>query len=142
MASLFEVFVAKWLQAHPLEGLQTRAQERIFIGQNEDLEFRIDLLVTDLTKGNVLAVVDTKYKVPDSPSTDDVSQVVAYAEAKGCHEAVLVYPISLRRPLNTLIGKIRVRTLAFRLDGDLDTNGYSFVRDLLSGQPSESPALV
>ena len=108
------------------------------IGENEDLQFRIDLLVTDSAKGNVLAVVDTKYKVPDSPSTDDVSQVVAYAEAKGCQEAVLVYPISLRRPLDTRIGKIRVRTLAFRLDGDLDTNGLSFVRDLLSKQPPAS----
>ena len=92
MASLFELFVAKWLQAHPVEGLQTKAQERMLIGENEDLEFRIDLLVADSTKGNVLAVVDTKYKVPDSPSTDDVSQVVAYAEAKSCEEAVLVYP--------------------------------------------------
>jgi len=143
MASLFEVFVAKWLQAHPVEGLQTRAQERILIGENEDLELRIDLLVTDSAKGNVLAVVDTKYKVPDSTSTDDVSQVVAYAEAKGCQEAVLVYPISLRRPLlDTRIGKIRVRTLAFRLDGDLDTNGLSFVRELLSKQPPPASALA
>jgi 5-methylcytosine-specific restriction enzyme subunit McrC len=142
MASLFELFVAKWLQAHPVEGLQTRAQERILIGENEDLEFRIDLLVTDSASGRVLAVVDTKYKVPDSPSTDDVSQVVAYAEAKGCQEAVLVYPISLKRPLDTKIGKIRVRTLAFRLDGDLDANGSSFVRDLLSKQPPPASALV
>lgn len=132
MASLFELFVAKWLQAHPVEGLQTRAQERMLIGENEDLEFRIDLLLTDSEKGNVVAVVDTKYKVPDSPSTEDVSQVLAYAEAKSCVEAVLVYPISLKKPLDTRIGKIRVRTLAFRLDGDLDTNGLSFVRDLLS----------
>ena len=132
MASLFELFVAKWLQAHPVEGLQTRPQERMLIGENEDLEFRIDLLLTDSEKGNVVAVVDTKYKVPDSPSTEDVSQVLAYAEAKSCVEAVLVYPISLKKPLDTRIGKIRVRTLAFRLDGDLDTNGLSFVRDLLS----------
>jgi 5-methylcytosine-specific restriction enzyme subunit McrC len=140
MASLFELFVAKWLQAHPIEGLQTRSQERMLIGENEDLEFRIDLLVTNSASGSALAVVDTKYKVPDSPSTDDVSQVVAYAEAKSCQDAVLVYPIPLRRPLDTRIGKIRVRTLAFRLDGDLDTNGFSFVRDLLSN-PTLSPIL-
>jgi 5-methylcytosine-specific restriction enzyme subunit McrC len=141
MASLFERFVAKWLQAHLVEGLQTRAQERMLIGENEDLEFRIDLLVMDATNRKVLAVVDTKYKVPDSPSTEDVSQVVAYAEAKGCQEAVLVYPIHLRKPLDTPIGKIRVRTLAFRLDGDLDENGSSFVRELLSKQPPPASAL-
>jgi fructoselysine-6-P-deglycase FrlB-like protein len=84
----------------------------------------------------------TQSIVPPSPSTDDVSQVVAYAEAKGCQEAVLVYPIPLRRPLDTRIGKIRVRTLAFRLDGDLDTNGLSFVRDLLSKQPPPVSALA
>jgi len=142
MASLFELFVAKWLQAHPVEGRQTRAQERMLIGENEDLEFRIDLLVADSVNGNVLTVVDTKYKVPDSPSTNDVSQVVAYAEAKGCQEAVLVYPISLRRPLDTRIGKIRVRTLAFSLNGDLDTNGLLFVQDLLSKQPPPTSIAV
>lgn len=142
MASLFELFVAKWLQAHPVEGIQTRAQERIMIGENQDLEFRIDLLVTDSSDGKVLAVVDTKYKVPDSPSTTDVSQVVAYAEAKGCQEAVLVYPIALKRPLDTRIGKIRVRTLAFRLDGDLDTNGFSFVQELLSTQPPPASTIT
>ena len=72
MASLFELFVAKWLQAHPVEGIQTRAQERMLIGENEDLEFRIDLLVTDSAKGNVLAVADTKCKVPDSPDNDNL----------------------------------------------------------------------
>jgi hypothetical protein len=82
--------------------------------------------------GKALAVIDTKYKVPDSPSTDDVAQVVAYAEAKGCHEAALVYPARLLRPLNTRIGEIRVRTLTFSLDGDLDQNGAAFVRELLS----------
>jgi len=143
MASLFELFVAKWLQAHPVEGLQTQAQERILIGENEDLEFRIDLLVTDSANGKVLAVVDTKYKVPDSPSTEDVSQVVAYAGAKGCQEAVLVYPVALKKPLlGTQLGKIRVRTLAFRLDGDLETNGFSFVRELLPKQPSPASALA
>ncbi len=104
---------------------------RMFIGESEDLEFRIDLLISEPGKSNALAVVDTKYKAPDAPSTDDVAQVVAYAEAKGCHEAALVYPTRLLRPLNTMVGEIRVRTLTFSLDGDLEQNGASFVRELL-----------
>jgi 5-methylcytosine-specific restriction enzyme subunit McrC len=103
----------------------------MFIGESEDLEFRIDLLISEPGKSNALAVVDTKYKAPDAPSTDDVAQVVAYAEAKGCHEAALVYPTRLLRPLNTMVGEIRVRTLTFSLDGDLEQNGASFVRELL-----------
>lgn len=134
MASLFELFVAKWLQAHPMDGVQIRAQERMFMGENEDLEFRIDLLVMDALS-KVVAVVDTKYKVPESPSADDVSQVVAYGEAKGCQEAALAYPIHLKKPLDLMVGRIHVRTLAFRLDGDLDVNGAEFIQDLLSCVP-------
>jgi 5-methylcytosine-specific restriction enzyme subunit McrC len=132
MASLFERFVWKWLQAHPVMGLQIRAQERVLIGENEDLEFKIDLLVTDAATGDAVAVIDTKYKVSESPSTDDVAQVVAYAEAKNCREAALVYPAPLKRPLNTTIGRIHVRTLTFSLEGNLDATGALLVRDLLS----------
>jgi len=130
MAALYERFVSKWLQAHPVSGLQIRAQERLLIAGNEDLEFRIDLVVTDAEKGDPLAVIDTKYKVPNSPSTDDVAQVVAYAEAKGCREAALVYPAPLRRPLRTMVGRIHVRTLTFSLEGNLDENGTQFVQNL------------
>jgi 5-methylcytosine-specific restriction enzyme subunit McrC len=130
MASLFELFVAKWLKSHPIQGMQTRAQERLLLGEKEELEFRIDLLLVDAA-ARVVAVIDTKYKAPDSPSADDVSQVVAYAEAKGCHEAILVYPVNLKRPLDIWIGKIRVRTVAFRLDGDLEANGAEFLTNLL-----------
>ena len=78
-----------------------------------------------------LCVVDTKYKAPESPSTDDVAQVVAYAEAKGCTEAVLVYPVRLHRPLDASVGDIRVRTLTFPLDGDLDEGGEGLLESLL-----------
>jgi 5-methylcytosine-specific restriction enzyme subunit McrC len=132
MASLFELFVAKWLHAHPVEGMQIRAQERLLLGEKEQLEFRIDLLLVD-SAAKVVAVVDTKYKVPDAPSSDDVAQVVAYAEAKGCHNAVLVYPVSLKRHFDISVGRIRVRAVTFRLAGDLEENGAAFVRDLLSG---------
>jgi hypothetical protein len=36
---------------HPVAGLQVRAQEQMFIGENEDLEFKVDLLVTDAATG-------------------------------------------------------------------------------------------
>lgn len=68
-------------------------------------------------------MIDTKYKIGESPSTDDVAQVVAYAEAKGCTEAALVYPIHLRRSLDAHVGRIRVRSLDFPLGGDLDEAG-------------------
>jgi hypothetical protein len=53
-------------------------------------------------------VMDTKYKAACAPSSDDLAQVVAYAEAKGCNEALLVYPSALFKPLGAGVGGIRV----------------------------------
>lgn len=71
-----------------------------------------------------------KYKVPDTPSTDDIAQVVTYAEAKGCREAVLIYPVPLIKPINAIIGAIQVRTLTFSLAGDLEMAGRSLLKGL------------
>jgi 5-methylcytosine-specific restriction enzyme subunit McrC len=75
-------------------------------------------------------VLDTKYKCPSSPSNADVSQVVTYAEVKGCEHAILIYPQTLENPLNERLGDIRVRTLAFQIDGDLESAGRSFLEKL------------
>ena len=79
-----------------------------------------------------LLVLDTKYKAPDRPGNDDISQVVTYANIKDCQEAVLIYPTPLN--LDVMIGKIRVRSLTFSLDGDLEQAGSRFLDDLLSGE--------
>jgi 5-methylcytosine-specific restriction enzyme subunit McrC len=75
--------------------------------------------------------MDTKYKAASTPSPEDFAQVVAYAKAKGCNEAVLVYPSALAKPLEAEVGGIRVRSLVFSLDGDLDEAGQVFVQDVL-----------
>ena len=77
-------------------------------------------------------MLDTKYKTPDHPSSADISQVVTYAEIKGCHDAMLVYPKPLNTPLDEKLGRIRVRALAFSIDGDLEEAGARFAQDLLS----------
>jgi 5-methylcytosine-specific restriction enzyme subunit McrC len=57
--------------------------------------------------------------------------MVAYAEAKGCQEAILIYPTYLAEPLNIKVGNIRVRSLTFSLARDLEQAGYDFLQDLL-----------
>jgi len=54
-------------------------------------------------------VLDTKYKVPQTASTDDIAKIVAYAESQGCDDAYLVYPEQLVHPLNIQVGGKRVR---------------------------------
>lgn len=72
----------------------------------------------------------TKYKQPRSLSTDDVAQVTAYAELLDCTEAILIYPAPLDSPLDVEVGRIRVRTLAFDLGGELEQAGRLLVAAL------------
>jgi 5-methylcytosine-specific restriction enzyme subunit McrC len=130
MANLFERFVARWLEGHKPPDLGVQAQEHVHIGDDHDLQFRIDLVITDEATGQAKAVLDTKYKKAEKPAEGDVQQVVAYAVAKRCREAILVYPRHLPRPLDERVGDIRVRTAVFSLDGDIERNGEVFLKEL------------
>ncbi|MGD1808176.1 hypothetical protein ACP6PL_22450 [Dapis sp. BLCC M126] len=61
---------------------------------------------------------------------DDIHQVVAYATYKKCHEAILIYPHKLTNPINQLVGdsEVRLRSLTFALDSDLEKAGQSFFK--------------
>jgi len=75
-------------------------------------------------------VLDAKYKAPDSPSTDDVAQITAYAVLLGCPRAALVYPTVIAKGLKGVLGDIDLRTLTFRLSGDLGAGGQSLLNDI------------
>jgi 5-methylcytosine-specific restriction enzyme subunit McrC len=122
--------VAEWLRAHPPQGAFTKVKEPVHFDGNAP-SFEIDLVLYDTASAEALCVMDTKYKEASVPSPDDFAQVVAYAKAKGCHEAVLVYPSALSKPLDAGVGGIRVRSLVFSLDGDLDEGGRAFVQYVL-----------
>jgi hypothetical protein len=96
--------------------------------------FDVDAVLSD-QQGQPLAVLDAKYKAPEKASNDDVYQVVTYAETLGCHQGALVYPTPLDNPLDESFGRNRVRSLVFRLDGDLETAGKAFWSDWQSGLP-------
>ena len=131
MARLFERFVAEWLNRKLSDRYQVKAQDRYTIDPGASLHFDIDLVVEDRHSGQVRWVMDTKYKAPPGgPATGDIQQVVAYAEAKGATEAILIYPTKLANPLNSKIGDVRVRSLTFSLDGDLELAGQRFLRTL------------
>ncbi len=136
MARLYERFVAEWLKAHREtvlfpHFLDIKSQERMYIGEGKDIYFDIDLVLQDVHAGGAKYVLDTKYKTTTRPTSRDIAQVVAYAEAKACQEAILVYPMPLVEPLDIRIGSIRIRSLAFSLAGDLEQAGYRFLEDLL-----------
>src|SRR3712207_4292855 len=81
--------------------------------------------------GEILCVLDTKYKDTTTPSTDDGAQIVAYAEKMGCQEAIRVYPRGVPHSFEARVGDIRVRSLSFSLEGDVDEAGHRFMRTVL-----------
>ena len=132
MDRLFELFVAEWLRQHLPRDYAIRAQEQVNIAGDGWLSFRIDLVLYDTASGQAVTVLDTKYKTPDALAADDVSQIVSYATAKGCRQAALIYPVAPHLRLDAPVGDVRVRSLAFDLDGDLDQAGQALLDSLLS----------
>ena len=131
MARLYELFVAQWLKAHPPPCFSIKQQVLVKFDQNR--HFRVDLLLCERDTGAARYVMDTKYKDAKRAEDADIHQMVSYATATQCHEAVLIYPKPLQEPLNIKNSDIRVRSLTFSLDGELDRAGELFLQDLLTG---------
>ena len=129
MANLYEQFVAEWLKANTPKGFFVKQQHRVTHDQN--YFDRIDLLLCDIATKKVQYVLDTKYKAADKVANNDIHQIVAYANALKCQNAILVYPQNLKQPLDIKYDDIRVRSLTFSLDSDLHEAGKTFLTSLL-----------
>ena len=129
MNKLYEKFVAQWLVSNAPEHWTFDPHETLTFGEANQVLFNIDMVMRN-NSGQPIAVLDTKYKSPDSPSTNDIFQVIAYAEAMNCTEAFLVYPKKLLKTLDIKVGKIRVRSIKFGIKGDLTVNGQAFIETL------------
>jgi 5-methylcytosine-specific restriction enzyme subunit McrC len=131
MERLYELFVAEWLNAHLPSELSLKMQERVEIDQKHNLHFDIDLVIYNARTGDSCYVLDTKYKISPTPLSSDIAQVIAYAQTKNCHDAVLIYPVRLGNPIDTWSRDIHIRSLVFSLDGDLEQAGQNFLSELL-----------
>jgi 5-methylcytosine-specific restriction enzyme subunit McrC len=128
MANLYEQFVAEWLKANTPKGFFLKQQHRVIHDQN--YFDRIDLLLCDIATKKVQYVLDTKYKAPDKVDNTDRNQVVTYATLLNCKNAILIYPQTLKAPIDQQIGDIRVRSLTFSLNSDLNEAGKTFLTSL------------
>lgn len=133
MSRLFELFVAHWLRAHLSTEFIVQPQEQVVLGASGELVFKMDLVLYDLRSREVRCILDTKYKASYTPSSEDVKQMIAYAVAKRCNQAILVYPTSSIEPFDVCVENIRVRSIAFPLeDDDLEKSGKDFLTTVLS----------
>ena len=127
MPKLFERYVFAVLRDYlrdylGQQNLRVRQQVPVPIGHG--VSFQIDIVIEDAS-GQTLLVLDTKYKDVYAPSSNDVQQVVAYAEAMGCTQAALVYP-TLTQPMTLSIGRKQVHRLELNLGGDLPEAAKAF----------------
>jgi len=134
MDRLYELFVAEWLKCHLPSNLTVNYQEKINIGKN--IYFKTDLILYDTATFAPKYIIDIKYKAPDSPSNPDMYQVFAYAASKKCQQGILVYPTALTHSVNNVVGdsNVRVRSLTFALDDNLDIAGQTFLNELISNK--------
>ncbi|WP_041565590.1 hypothetical protein [Nostoc punctiforme] len=56
--------------------------------------------------------------------------MISYANTTKCEQAFLIYPKDLTHPLNIKSDQIRVRSLTFSLDDNLDRTGQTFLKNL------------
>ncbi|WP_231867041.1 McrC family protein [Anabaena sp. 4-3] len=129
MDRLYELFIAEWLKVHLPSNFTLKFQERVNIVKN--LYFKTDLVLYEAATSTPRYIIDTKYKTQDNPSSQDIAQVVAYAVSKSCQEVILLYPTNLTYALDAVVGNIRVRSLTFALDHNLDVAGQTFLNDML-----------
>lgn len=120
-AQLYEKFVATWLRRNLPNQYVLKAQERYRL--TEHYRYRIDLVIYDRHSGQAIAVIDTKYKVPDQASNADINQIITYAQFKNARYAILMYPEILKNPLNQTMdaraqSSVQLKTLAFPLVHD------------------------
>jgi 5-methylcytosine-specific restriction enzyme subunit McrC len=130
MPTLFEAFVARWLQRHLPPGMSLSAQHHADLEPTGALSFKIDLVLSGEGTGDVLAVLDTKYKDTTLPAVDDIQQMVAYAARMRTRHAFLVYPARGARPLQLQVGDVKVGSLVFDLDARPEDAGARFLEEL------------
>ncbi|CAD0231693.1 McrC family protein [Planktothrix agardhii] len=130
---LYEKFVYAWLKSHLTANFEIKDQESVNFCKI--IESKIDLVIYDKNTKKVIFILDTKYKIPDSkPSNQDIYQAIAYATLKNSQNAILVYPKPLNQPLNGLFpnSSIRLQSLTFSLEDDLEQSGQRFLKALLN----------
>ncbi|MEH1993724.1 McrC family protein [Nostoc sp.] len=136
MAHFYELFVAEWLKKNTPQGYFLKQQHPIEISQNR--HFNIDILLCDAATGKTIAVLDTKYKAPELAGYIDIHQMISYANTTKCNQAFLIYPKDLTQPLDIKSNEIRVRSLTFSLNDNLDRAGQTFLKNLFLLIPQNS----
>jgi 5-methylcytosine-specific restriction enzyme subunit McrC len=109
MPEVFETMVCTALRSRATPEIRLAAWRKLRFGGSSNVVFEPDFVLSDIT-GRAKVVIDAKYKGAAGVDPSDVQQVVAYATALRCTEAVLVYPQPIDDRLDILVGPVHVRS--------------------------------
>lgn len=115
MPSVFEDYVVEMLRRQAPGGVSVNPG---VVHDHQFGHFEMDAVVYEKVSGEATAIIEVKYKYDMPTSSEDLQQVVAYASALNCSEAVLVYPRVPGSDEKAQIGGTEVRTAGFPLDGN------------------------
>jgi 5-methylcytosine-specific restriction enzyme subunit McrC len=123
MNKLFEEFVTQVLLEHQPSNLKLLPQMSMPLDREGKVTLRPDLVVQ--RADDVILVADCKYKrtSPDEFQNHDIYQALAYCEAAGIPESLLIYPLHLlssRDEIRVLRVDITVRRITIDLGGSLN----------------------
>ena len=90
-----------------------------------------DLVVEDRETGIPLLVADTKYKVGEKVSPEDVNQVLAYSMKLNCTEAILIYPFVTADPYKHDWSGTNVACSCFDLSKSIEEGGELLLDEIL-----------
>jgi 5-methylcytosine-specific restriction enzyme subunit McrC len=127
MVRLFESFVAKWLDKHLPRNLLVKPQVGFKLRSNLSLRFEMDLVIYERKFMKALMVLDTKYKLAESPKEADIQQMVAYAVRANVDRAMLLYPKAWSRNAIIGVGSVSVTTSCFDISSDLNKSGSALI---------------
>ncbi|CAH2213362.1 McrC family protein [Tepidibacter aestuarii] len=132
MGRIFELFIAEWLKINLPKQLELKYQEKVYVGEKNEMIFHVDLVIYDRKTGKAKCVIDTKYKNTKKPKREDIYQITTYAVSKGCKKAILVYPSELCSVNSLYINDIKIHSLIFNIGENIENSGKEFLEDLLN----------
>jgi 5-methylcytosine-specific restriction enzyme subunit McrC len=93
VASLFQEYVVACLRSYAPGDYVVTRQYAVPVSGDFAFEFKMDVAIKNAKTGEVVAIVDAKYKRSTKPAAEDLQQVIAYAAHVGAKRAFLAYPI-------------------------------------------------
>ena len=74
MDRLFELFVVEWMKRIMPKRYVVREQDPVVLKMGQIVSINIDITIEDISTGNTLLVLDTKYKAPEQPASGDIEE--------------------------------------------------------------------